>query len=142
MQCGHDCCRHWWWSGGLFSWSSVNWDKPVSCVISQPETQPNWNSVIKPPNFIPLQNSRLQLKKLLPYKAKVKNNHVVNVYGTGFSPKQMTDMIDEINEQSLAVVKWGRKQVMQKMMFAMTRVGLKVLGTGMPKPFLTSRTVW
>jgi hypothetical protein len=95
-------------------------------VISQPETQPNWNSVIKPPNFIPLQNSRLQLKKLLPYKAKVKNNHVVNVYGTGFSPKQMTDMIDEINEQSLAVVKWGRKQVMQKMMFAMTRVGLKV----------------
>jgi hypothetical protein len=98
----------------------------VLCVLSQPETQPTWDSVIKPLNFIPLQNAVLELKKLMPYRRRVNPDHVVNVYGTGLTATERADMITEINKESLKAVVWGRSQVKQKMMFAMARVGLKV----------------
>ncbi len=98
----------------------------MPCVISKPETQPTWNSVIKPPNFMPLQNAVLELKKLMPCRKRVNNDHVVNVCGTGLTPAARTTVIQEIHQESLAAVQWGRTQVMQRMMFAMTRVGLKV----------------
>ncbi len=100
----------------------------MPCVISKPETQPTWNSVLKPPTFIPLQNSKTELKKLMPYRSKVNVEHVVRVFGTGLTETYIANMIEEINKESLAVVTWGRKQVQQKMMMAMTRVGLKVGG--------------
>jgi hypothetical protein len=51
---------------------------------------------------------------------------VVNVCGTGLTPTERTAKTEEINKESLAAVEWGREQVKQRMMFAMTRVGLKV----------------
>jgi hypothetical protein len=104
----------------------VDWDKPVVCVIHDPVTQPAWNYVIKPPNFIPYQNAEMPKKKLMPYRRRVTMDHVVNVYGTGLTATQRTAIIEEINKESLAAVEWGRDQVKQRMMFAMTRVGLKV----------------
>jgi hypothetical protein len=112
---------------GRFSWSSVDWNKPVVCVmLSQPETQPMWDSIVKPSNFIPFQNGVMELKKLMPYPKKVNAAHVVNVYGTGMTPTAMTAMILEINKESNAAVAWGRNQVQRKMMTAMSTVGLKV----------------
>jgi hypothetical protein len=128
MQCGHDCCRHSWWNAGKFSWCSVDWDKPVVCVIHDPVTQPAWKLVIKPPNFIPYQNAEMPKKKLMPCRRRVTMDHVVNVHGTGLTATQRTAKITEINKESLAAVEWGREQVKQRMMFAMTRVGLKVGG--------------
>ena len=96
------------------------------CVLSQPETKSTWDSFLKPPNFIPFQNAILELKKLMPYRRRVKNGHVVSVYGRGLTATERADMIMEINRESLKAVVWGRMQVKQKMMFAMARVGLKV----------------
>ena len=62
----------------------------------------------------------------MPYRKRVNLDHVVNVYGTGLTATARADMIEEINKESLAAVNWGRTQVKQKMMFEMTRVGLKV----------------
>jgi hypothetical protein len=109
--------------------------------MSHPETQPTWNSVLKPINFIPLQNSKTELKKLMPYRRKVNVEHVVRVFGTGLTEKHMADMIKEINEESLAVVTWGREQVKQRMMFAMARVGLKV-GDRNAKLFTDIKDSW
>jgi hypothetical protein len=51
---------------------------------------------------------------------------VINVYGTGLTATKRAEKVEEINKESLAAVEWGRSQVKQRMMFAMTRVGLKV----------------
>ena len=96
------------------------------CVIAEPETQPTWNSIIKPPNFIPFQNAVIELKKLMPYRSRVTVSHVVNVYGTGMTPTALADKIEEINRESAAVVVWGREHVKTRMMKAMARVSLKV----------------
>ena len=96
------------------------------CVLSQTETKPAWDSFLKPPNFTPFQNATMQLKKLMPCKKRVTNDHVVNVCGAGLTLTQRTEKMDEINEESRAAVEWGREQVKQKMMFAAARVGLKV----------------
>jgi hypothetical protein len=114
-----------WWSAGKFSWWSVDWDKPVVCVIYDPFTQPTWNCVTKPPNLTPFQNAKME-KKLVPHRRRVNLEHVVNVHGTGLTPTERTAKIEEINKESLVAVEWGRGQVKQRMMIAMTRVGLKV----------------
>ena len=93
-----------------------------------PETKPAWNSFLKNPDFIPLQNAALELKKLTPVKNKVNIEHLVTVYGTALTATQKVGMIGEINKQSLKVVTWGRLQVQKQMVYAMTRVGLKVNG--------------
>ena len=62
----------------------------------------------------------------MSYRRRVKNGHVVSVYGRGLTATERVDMIMEINRESLKAVVWGRMQVKQKMMFAMARVGLKV----------------
>jgi hypothetical protein len=134
MQCGHDSCRHWWWGKGKYSWCSVLWDRPVICVLSLPETKENWGSYLKPPNFIPLQDAVTELRKLRPAKKMVTENHVVNVYGTGFTPAKMAAKIAEINAEALLVVRWGRLEVKKRMVIAMTRVGLKV-GDRMARKF-------
>lgn len=98
------------------------------CVLSKPITKTTWDSFLKPPNFVPFQNAVVELKKLMPYRARVGSAHVVNLYGTGLTETQRADMIKEINRESLAAVEWGRVQVKKKMMYAMARVGLKVEG--------------
>jgi hypothetical protein len=83
-------------------------------VLSQPETQPMWDSIVKPANFIPFQNAALELK-LMPYKKKVDADHLVNLYGTGgMTATQKTAMILQINEESKEAVTWGRDQVQKK----------------------------
>jgi hypothetical protein len=63
----------------------------------------------------------------MPCRRRVNLEHVVNVCGTGLTPTERTEKIKEINKESLAAVEWGRMQVKQRMMFAMTiRAGLKV----------------
>lgn len=96
------------------------------CVSFLPETKLVWNTFLKHPNFIPLQDAVTELKKLRPSKKSVTETHVINVYGTGFTPAEMKARIDEINEESLEVVKWGRLEVKKRMVIAMTQVGLKV----------------
>ena len=98
------------------------------CVIAKTETKPAWDSFLKNPHFVPKQNAVVELKKLMPVKNKVNVEHLVTVYGTGLTATQKAGMIGEINKESLTVVGWGKTQVKQKMMFAMTRVGLKVDG--------------
>ena len=98
------------------------------CVIAKTETKPAWDSFLKNPHFVPKQNAVVELKKLMPVKNKVNVEHLVTVYGTGLTATQKAGMIGEINKESLTVVGWGKTQVQQKMMFAMTRVGLKVDG--------------
>jgi hypothetical protein len=63
------------------------------------------------------------------------------VFGTGLTEKHMADMIKETNNESLAVVDWGRQQVKQRMMHAMTRVGLKV-GDRNAKVFADIKDSW
>jgi hypothetical protein len=62
----------------------------------------------------------------MPCRRRVNLEHVVNVHVTGLTQTKRTAKIEEINEESLAAAEWGRAQVKQKMMHAMTRVGLKV----------------
>jgi hypothetical protein len=113
----------------------------VPCVISKPETQLTWNSVLKPPTVMPLQNSKTELKKLMRHRSEVNVEHVVRVFGTGLTETHIANMIEETNKESLDVVKWGRKQVQQKMMIAMTRVGLKVGGRN-AKLFVDVKDSW
>ena len=61
-------------------------------------------SFLKPPNFIPFQNARLELKKLMPCRRSIKNEHVVSIYGRGLTATEGADMIMEINRESLKAV--------------------------------------
>ena len=112
---------------GRFSWTGVNWNKPVVCVqLSHPETQLTWDSIVKPAFFLPCQNGVMELKKLMPHPKKVDAAHVVNACGTGMTQTAMTAMMLEINKESKAAVAWGRNQVQTKMMTTMAAAGLKV----------------
>jgi hypothetical protein len=68
-------------------------------VIYDPFTQPTWNNVIKPSNFIPYQNAEMEKKKLMLYKRRVNQEHVINVYGTGLTATKRAEKVEEINEE-------------------------------------------
>jgi hypothetical protein len=57
-----------------------------------------------PLNFTPLQNATIELKKLMPQRARVTNEHVVNVHGTGLAsfgccPKKLIQTEADKNER-------------------------------------------
>ena len=110
-------------------------------ALSQPETKPTWDSFLKPPNFMPLQSATLELKKLVPRRRRVNNDHAVNVLGRGLTAIERADVITETNSESLKAAMWGRMQAKQRVMSAMARVGLKV-GSWNAKKFADIKDSW
>jgi hypothetical protein len=53
--------------------------------MSRPETKPTLDSFFKPLNFMPLRNAMIELKKFMPHRAGVTNDHAFNVCGTGLT---------------------------------------------------------
>lgn len=128
MQCGHDCCRHWWAVEGRYSWFSRHWDSPVTCVYCVACALP-WPTALFPTQFVPHQCAQVYLKRLNPDIKGHTVNHVMRSLGDlarGYTDEQIQQEIVDLNLEVKAVIGWGKEQVEKKMLTTAARLKMKV----------------
>ena len=111
-------------------WYGKNPDSPVPCVLST-SSAPLLPAIHYRYDFVPLQPTTVYLRRVSPEKKAITHEHVLKSLGDKgrrLTHAQTTAMIRVIQDEALAVIKWGGDQVKIRMMKAAAKVGLQAGG--------------